>query len=238
MAGLIHETADIKNSHIAESARIYKEAAVIDSEIGENTVVGDFSRLIGCHLGKSVDIYRYALIQQSTLGDYSYVGKNFVGLHMKIGKFSSISWNVSIGGANHDYKRITQHAFIYSPQFKMLDGEEPAYNRFDNRCEIGSEVWIGCNSVINREVTIGDGAVIGAGAVVTKDVDPYTIVAGVPARVIKKRCSDSQIEELLSLQWWNLPEDIIRKNIKLFQAEISDDSLSRIRDLVQSVKSL
>lgn len=238
MAGLIHESAEIKNSIVSESARIYKEATVIDSEIGDNTVVGDFSRLIGCHLGKNVDIYRYALIQQSSLGNYSYVGRNFVGLHMNVGKFTAISWNVSIGGANHDYRRITQHAFIYSPQFRMLDGEEPAYDRFDNKCEIGNEVWIGCNSVINREVVIGDGAVVGAGAVVTKDVEPYTIVAGVPAKVIKRRCSDKLIEELLSLQWWNLPEDVIRKNIKLFQAEITDENLLRIRDLVQSVKGV
>lgn len=238
MAGLIHESAEIKNSIVAESARIYKEAAVIDSEIGDNTVVGDFSRLIGCHLGKNVDVYRYALIQQSCIGDFSYVGRNFVGLHLNIGKFTAISWNVSIGGANHDYKRISQHAFIYSPQFGMLDGEEPAYDRFDNKCDIGNEVWIGCNSVINRDVTIGDGAVVGAGAVVTKDVEPYTIVAGVPAKVIKKRCSDKQIEELLSLRWWDLPEDVIKKSIKLFQSLISDESLSKIRDLVQSVKGL
>jgi acetyltransferase-like isoleucine patch superfamily enzyme len=236
MEGLIHETADVRNSQIAESARIYKEAAVIDSVIGENTVVGDYSRLIGCRFGNNVDIYRYALIQQSTMGDFSYVGRNFVGLHMNVGKFSAISWNVSIGGANHDYQRITQHAFIYSPQFRMLEGVEPAYDRFDNKCEIGNEVWIGCNSVINREVTIGDGAVVGAGAVVTKDVEPYTIVAGVPARVIKRRCTDRQIEELLSLQWWHLPEEVIKENIQLFQAKINDESISKIRDLVLAVR--
>jgi len=234
MKGLIHVTAEIRNSILAESARIYKEASVIDSVIGENTVIGDFSRLIGCRLEKNVDIYRYALIQQSSIGNYSYVGKNFVGLHMKVGKFTAISWNVSIGGANHDYRRITQHAFIYSPQFRMLEDAEPAYDRFNNKCEVGNEVWIGCNSVINRDVTIGDGAVVGAGSVVTKDVEPYTIVAGVPARTIKKRCTDNQIEELCSLQWWNLPDNVIRENIKLFQSTICDDSISKIKDLILS----
>ena len=179
---MIHDTAEIKNSQIAESARIYKEATVIDSVIGEKTVIGDFSRLIGCRLGNNVDIYRYALIQQSTLGDFSYVGRNFVGLHMNVGKFTAISWNVSVGGANHDYQRITQHAFIYSPQFRMLEGVEPAYDRFDNKCEIGNEVWIGCNSVINRDVTIGDGAVVGAGAVVLSAINAIIVAIQVYLR--------------------------------------------------------
>lgn len=233
---LIHETAVIKDSRVAESARIYRDVTLNACSIGEHTTVGDYSRLICSLLGKHVDIYRYALIQHCALGDFSYVGKSFVGLYTKIGKFCAISWNVSVGGANHDYSRIAQHAFIYSPSFGLLGEETPAYDRFANECTIGNEVWIGCNSVINREVTIGDGAVVAAGAVVTRDVAPYTIVAGVPARPIKMRCTEEQAAELVSLQWWNLPETVIKENIKVFQEQISDRSIAKIKELVESVK--
>ena len=173
--------------------------------------------------------------QNSNLGDFSYVGRNFVGLHAIIGKFCAISWNVSIGGANHDWSRITQHAFLYSPQFGLLEDCPPAYDRFDNKCQIGNDVWIGCNVAINRNVVIGDGAVVGSGAVVTKDVEPYTIVAGVPARVIKRRCTERQAEILSKVQWWNLPEQIIKNNIDLFKAPISDESIHKIKTLTDSL---
>lgn len=76
---------------------------------------------------------------------------------------------------------------------------------------IGNDVWIGDNVIIKNGVKIGDGAVVGLGAVVTKDVPPYAVVAGVPAKVIKYRFSDEIISELLELEWWNLEEDVIRQ---------------------------
>ena len=101
---------------------------------------------------------------------------------------------------------------------------------WDNKGDIviGNDVWIGYEAVILAGVTIGDGAVIGARAVVTKDVAPYTVVGGVPARPIKKRFSDGTIQRLLELRWWDWPKERIRENLeaiqrgwvwKLYQAE-------------------
>ena len=92
------------------------------------------------------------------------------------------------------------------------------YNRFEDDCIIGNDVWIGCNACICRGVRVGNGAVIGAGAVVTHDVEPYTIVAGVPAKVIKKRFSDDIIEILQKCNWWDLPAEVIKSNVQLFGA--------------------
>lgn len=91
---------------------------------------------------------------------------------------------------------------------------------WDNKGDIviGSDVWIGFEAVILGGVTVGDGAVIGARAVVTKDVPPYTIVGGVPAKPIRKRFSDEVISRLLKLQWWNWPEERIRKNLAAIQS--------------------
>ena len=93
-------------------------------------------------------------------------------------------------------------------------------NTQDNKGDIviGNDVWIGFESVILSGVTIGDGAIIGTRAVVTKDVPPYTIVGGVPAKPIRKRFSDDVISELLKLQWWNWSENRIKKNIAAIQS--------------------
>ena len=177
------------------------------------------------------------MIYHSEIGDFSYVGRNFTSWHARIGKFCSISWNVSIGGANHDYNRITQHAFLYASQFGILEpGKEQGYNRFNTECEIGNDVWIGCNSVICRNVHIGDGVVIGAGSVVTKDVEPYTIVGGVPAKVIKERCSKELAYRLQRTEWWNLPVAVIKANFDLFNQMITKESVEKIEALSNRIQ--
>ena len=96
---------------------------------------------------------------------------------------------------------------------------------WDNKGDIviGNDVWIGFEAVILSGVTIGDGAIIGTRAVVTKDVPPYTIVGGVPAKPIRKRFSDSVISELLKVQWWNWSDNRIKKNIAAIQSGRIED---------------
>ncbi len=225
----------VENVQIEEGAQIWKNAFVKNCILDEYAKINDFSRLENCVLGKHSDIQRYAMCYHSTFGDYTYTGRNFVSWYCKIGKFCSISWNVGIGGANHDYTRISQHAFLYSHQFGLLGENEVGYDRFADECDVGNDVWIGCNAVICRGVHIGDGAVIAAGAVVTKDVKPYTIVAGVGAKIIKARCPDSLAERLRATAWWNLDAHIIKENFSLFNGHICEDSVKKIEDLVQSV---
>lgn len=88
---------------------------------------------------------------------------------------------------------------------------------------IGNDVWIGFEAVILSGVTIGDGAIIGTRAVVTKDVPPYTIVGGIPAKPIKKRFSEDVISKLLKIQWWNWPENRVKQNIDAIQSGRIED---------------
>ena len=230
----IHDTAEVANTELQEGSKVYKNAFVKNSQLGVNVKVGDFGRIEDSVFGKSVDLQRFAMIYHSEMGDYSYVGRNFTCWYAKIGKFCSISWNVGIGGANHDYNRITQHAFLYAPQFGMMEpGQNAGYNRFKTPCEIGNDVWIGCNVVICRGVHIGDGAVIGAGSVVTKDVEPYTIVGGVPAKVLKRRCDETLALRLQNAKWWNLPSEMIKSHFELFNQTISEESVKAIELLVE-----
>lgn len=232
MKAFIHETAEVENNHLGNDVGIYKNTYVKNCSLADRVKIGDFGRVECSRFGKNVDIQRFALIYHSEIRDYSYVGRNFTAWHCNIGKYCSISWNVSIGGANHDYNRITQHAFLYAPQFGFLDSrKEQGYNRFEDDCIIGNDVWIGCNAVICRGVHIGDGAVIAAGAVVTKDVEPYTIVGGVPAKIIKKRCSDKLANRMLKIQWWELPPEIIKSHFDLFNSGINEETVCKLEKL-------
>ncbi len=213
----VHETASCKNVSGSKNAAIYKECNVTDSRLGYGATVGDYSRLSDCVLGEKTAIQRYGQMFSVDMGRFTYTGRNFTAWHCKIGAFCSISWNVSIGGANHDYSRVTTHSFLYSPSFGLM-GNEVGYERFGDECIIGNDVWIAAGACICRGVTVGDGAVIAAGAVVTKDVPPYTIVGGVPARVIKKRFDGETVDLLQKSRWWELPAEVIAEHFDLFNA--------------------
>lgn len=138
-----------------------------------------------------------------------------------IGKFCSIACGAKFlfNSANHSMKSLSTYPFPIFFDEWGLDKMQVA-TAWDNKGDIviGNDVWIGYEAVILAGVTIGDGAVIGARAVVTKDVPPYTVVGGVPAKEIKKRFSQQTIDGLLRLKWWDWDEDRIARNISPIQS--------------------
>ena len=226
-----------RNVTAPATARIYKATRVEDTVLGEHVSIGDYSRVGGSVFGDRCFLQRNCMVYGSRFGRYSYAGKNATVWHAEIGAFCSISWNVSIGGANHDYTRLTTHSFLYDREdFDLMPEGAEGYDRFAEPCVIGSDVWIAANACVCRGVTVGTGAVIAAGAVVTRDVEPYTIVAGVPARPVKKRFSDEIIARLLDTAWWELPAEIIRENYEIFNARPDEDSLSRLEELCRAYR--
>lgn len=234
MSGYIDKTADVINTIVPDSSKVWKQVFLKDCNIGENVNIGDFTRAENTTFETQVSIQRNALIYSSRIGKYSYTGKNFTMWYAGIGAFCSISWNVGIGGANHDYKRLTTHAFLYSPYMGLMGENETGYERFNEPCKIGNDVWIGANAIICRNVVVGTGAVVGAGAVVTHDVEPYMIVAGVPAKPIRKRFDDNTIERLLKIHWWDFDDATIKRNFKLFNREPSEEVLEQLEQLRNS----
>ena len=197
---------------ISDSAKIYKEAKVIDSQIGDGCSVGDLSKVEASELDAFVRIDRLNYIFGSSLGRHSYTGSNTKIINASVGAFCAISWNVTIGGGDHDYTRFTNHSFLYDNAGTLRpEGEKPLYDRFKDPVVIGNDVWIGTGAIILRGVTVGDGAVIGAGSVVTKDVPPYAIVAGNPARVIKYRFDEAVIKRIQASKWWEMSDEDIRE---------------------------
>ena len=140
---------------------------------------------------------------------------------LTIGRFCSIACGAKFlfNSANHALGSLSTYHFpIFFEEWGLPVEDIP--RAWDNKGDIvvGNDVWIGFEAVILAGVTIGDGAVIGARAVVTRDVPPYTIVGGVPARAIRKRFPDSVIERLLALRWWDWPPERIAANLEAIQS--------------------
>ena len=139
------------------------------------------------------------------------------GDKLKIGKFCSIACGTKFlfNSANHALDSLSTYPFpLFFEEWNLE--KEKVTDAWDNRGDIviGNDVWIGYEAVILSGVTIGDGAIIGTRAVVTKDVPPYTIVGGVPAKPIRKRFDEKVIEELLKIKWWDWTEEKIARNIE------------------------
>ena len=147
-----------------------------------------------------------------------------------IGKFCSIACGAKFvfNCANHTLKSLSTYTFpLFFEEWDLQKSD--VATAWDNKGDIiiGNDVWIGYDAVIMAGVKIGDGAIIGTRAVVTKDVEPYSIVGGVPAKEIRKRFAPVVIEKIKSLQWWNWPEEKIQKSLTAIQSG-DIDSLERV----------
>lgn len=160
-----------------------------------------------CQFGYHNIVYGNTFLFNVKVGDYTYVGGDSKIQNATIGKFCSLGPELRIGLGRHPiHLKSTFPGFYTDGSYYGVEKEYE--NPIENYLpvEIGNDVWIGARAMILDGVKIGDGAIIGAGAVVTKDVPPYAIVGGVPAKIIGYRFDESEIKKLLNEQWWNNPK--------------------------------
>jgi len=185
---------------------------VQEKMLGIEPTVHPTSRLHEATLGAWTDIGPNCTIAESTLGDYTYCAGDASIIYAMIGKFCSIASHVRINPGNHPMERVTQHHMTYRRRmFGFGDSDDADFFQWrrDHAVTIGHDVWIGHAAIVMPGVSIGDGAVVGSQAVVTKDVAPYTIVGGVPARVIRERFPREVAAQLAAIGWWDWPREVL-----------------------------
>lgn len=162
------------------------------------------------HLPNNVHfLFRNIVYANTVIGRYSYIGEyTKIDKCVRIGRYCSIAANVTIGATIHPTNWLSTSPFQYD---LWLDPETQKKQWITAKAtNIGNDVWIGANAVIQSGISVGDGAIIGSAAVVTHDVPPYAIVAGVPARILRYRFEPDIVKALLKIKWWNLKHEKIR----------------------------
>ncbi len=185
------------------------------------TVIAPDVKLRDVTVGTCCEILGPSYLEYATIGDYSYLGPDCSVADAEIGKFCAIAASVRIGPPNHPMDRPTLHRFTYCPEY-YAPGVERDHRFFAQRRAdkviIGHDVWIGHGVTVLPKVKVGDGAILAAGAVVTKDVPPYTIVGGVPAKPIRERFSRDIAARLQRIAWWDWPFELIMQRLADFQS--------------------
>jgi len=186
-----------------------------------------------------VRVYDLVLIDKNTkIGSFSYINRATTVFNgTEIGRYCSIGKYCELGVIDHPLDWLSTSPFQYKiekqfPNYEKYVKDFPQLKmKYPKKTIIGNDVWIGSYVVIKRGVRIGDGAVIGAGAVVLDDVPPYAIVVGVPGKVIKYRFTKEQIDKLLKIKWWNFPIDRL-KGIRFNNIDIAITSLENIKNSI------
>jgi len=183
-----------------------------------------------CTLGRYTEVGARTKLLEVRMSDYSYVVNDSDIAYASIGKFCSIAAMTRINPGNHPMHRATQSHFTYraSAYFRGEQDEAEFFAwRRGHGVTVGNDVWVGHGAIVLPGRAIGDGAVIAAGAVVTKDVAPYCIVGGNPARLIRSRIPANIVARMQALAWWDWPHERLRESLSDFRELSAEAFLDR-----------
>ncbi|HUN09039.1 MAG TPA: DapH/DapD/GlmU-related protein [Aggregatilineales bacterium] len=173
--------------------------------LGEEPVFHSNVVVYDSHFGAYTEIGANSGVVETTFDDYSYTAGDNQIIYAEVGKFSNIASHVRINPGNHPMERVTLHHMTYRRALYGFGEDDQAFFdwRRSHKCVIGHDTWLGHGVIVMPGVSVGTGAVVGSGAVVTKDIPPYMIAVGVPAKVMRPRFPEPIIESLLRIAWWD-----------------------------------
>lgn len=201
--------------HINNKIAIHEAQKRLHTEIRSKNIPTRYIKTcIGEHVFLNKDV---TVISNGNghIGDFTYINGGYIYDNVFIGKYCSMAYQVCIGPGEHFLNRLS----TYPVCNRVLGIKSKDDFPQSAKTIIGNDVWIGNNVTVLAGVTVGDGAVLAAGAVVTKDVSPYAIVGGVPAKTLRFRFDDSTIRELQNLEWWNRDLNWIKEHKNQFCTE-------------------
>lgn len=183
-------------------------------------LVHDGAMITNSTFGAWCEVGAGSIITNSTFEDYAYCDRLADIANTTVGRFSNIAAMTRIGPTDHPYQNAAQHHFLYRSSYYWDDAaDDPDFfaARAARRTTLGADCWIGHGAIIKPETSIGVGAIVAAGAVVTRDVGPFMIVAGCPAEPLRARFDARTIERLLVLAWWDWDHQALRAALQDFR---------------------
>jgi len=204
-------------SNVAYYIKSERRKALLEKEhpsciVGRKVFVDNLSSL-----GKFNVFFDNVTIVDSRISDHTYIQKNAMITASNIGKYCSIAGNTAIGLPQHEIDLVSSHPVFYlqnTPLARKYCRSD--HGRIPQRVDIGNDVWVGYGAMIMSGVTVGTGAIIGAGSIVTKDVPPYAIVVGSPARLLRYRFDEELINRLLASKWWEMSDNWLEAHVDQF----------------------
>jgi hypothetical protein len=187
--------------------------------LGPEPTLHDPVSITESELGAWTEVRRRARLNESAIGDYTYLMERVQLDFTTVGKFGNVAAEARLGPTNHPIDRPTAHHFTYRARMYGLgENDDSVFEwRADQPVEVGHDVWVGHGAIVLPGVSIGNGAVVGAGAVVTDDVEPYTVVGGVPAGPVRRRFPEEVAARIEATEWWEWDHDTLRERLEAFR---------------------
>ena len=195
-------------------------AATPPKTLGTEPLIDPTAQIRDSSFGAYCEVGARTRVTESTFGDYAYVVNDSDIIYTTVGKFCSIAAHTRINPGNHPLDRVALSHFTYRSRSYGFGSDDADFFewRRGHRAVLGNDVWIGHGAIVLPGVHLGNGAAIGAGAVVSRDVPPFAIVVGVPARIVRYRFEPEIIAALERIAWWDWTHDALATGLADFQA--------------------
>jgi phosphonate metabolism protein (transferase hexapeptide repeat family) len=204
---------------------VYQDPATAPKKLGAEPFIHPTAQVRDSRFGAYCEVGARTKVSECSFGDYSYIVADADIIYATVGKFCSIAAHTRINPGNHPLERVALNHFTYRSSAYGLGEDDADFFQWrrDHHVTLGNDVWIGHGAILLPGVSVGNGAAIGAGAVVSKDVPPFAIGVGVPGRVLRYRFTPEIIAALERIAWWDWPHARLREGLQDFRRMSAED---------------